>query len=84
MQIHQNYPLSFNTLKLVAFPSFHTIWSILILFLIYNYRYLFYILLIINCSIILSTVLLGWHYLSDVLASFVVCGLSYLFWPIQV
>ncbi len=67
-QIHQHLQPTTIEGGLIAFPSFHTIWAILCLSLVKQFRFLFIPLLINNTLLILSCVLLGWHYIFDVLA----------------
>lgn len=69
-QIHQHLQPTTIEGGLIAFPSFHTIWAILCLMLVKEFRFLFFALLINNTLLVLSCVLLGWHYIFDVLAGF--------------
>ncbi len=55
---------------LISFPSFHVIWS-LMLTLLFRKIWLFYPLLLLNIFLWCGTVLLGWHYIVDVIASFI-------------
>ena len=55
-----------------SLPSFHTIWAWLTLYAIRSFRKLFWILLPLNLMIIVSCVMLGWHYFLDIIASFLV------------
>ncbi len=57
---------------LVAFPSFHVIWVILLSYALKDIRYLFYPIAVINLIIIASTVLLGWHYFCDVMSGMII------------
>lgn len=57
---------------IIGFPSFHVIWAIAVVYSFKNYKVLFYLFLIWNSVVILSTVALGWHFLVDILASFVI------------
>ena len=61
---------------LIAFPSFHVIWAVTLLYVFRNRKLLFYPLLIVNSIAIAATLFLGWHYLVDVLAGFIVAALS--------
>jgi hypothetical protein len=69
IQIHQHLKPSTIDGGLIALPSFHMIWAWLCLYLIRNWTILFVIFLPINILIILSCVLLGWHYPTDLFAS---------------
>lgn len=53
---------------LIALPSFHTIWALLCVYLLKEWMIPFILLSIINLLLIASCVLLGWHYLIDVVA----------------
>lgn len=77
MQIHEH--LRPETLEggLIAMPSFHVIWAALCVYLTADWRFLFYLLGLINLLLTCSCVLLGWHYFSDVIASFVVLAIAY-------
>lgn len=57
---------------LIAFPSFHVIWSMLLLYALRGYRYIFYPMLIIDIILICACVMLGWHYVTDVIGAFVI------------
>src|SRR3990167_699012 len=57
---------------LIAFPSFHVIWAWFCLYLTYGYSGLFFLLLPLNCLLIASCVLLGWHYPLDLLGALLV------------
>ncbi len=75
-QIHNHLLPSTIEGGLIALPSFHVIWAWLSLYLIRRIRILFAFLVPINILIVLSCVLLGWHYLSDVLASVLVLAIA--------
>ncbi|MDF1758024.1 MAG: phosphatase PAP2 family protein [Legionellaceae bacterium] len=62
---------------LIALPSFHTIWACLCLYLVREWKPLFYTLIPINILLISSCVLLGWHYPSDLFASFMLLLLAH-------
>lgn len=53
---------------LIAFPSFHVIWGILLAYLTIERKWIFYPVACFNALLILATMMLGWHYLVDVLA----------------
>lgn len=52
---------------LIAFPSFHVVWAILLTNCYRDIKILFYPVAIWNTVIIISTVFLGWHYFVDVI-----------------
>lgn len=65
---------------MIAFPSFHSIWALLCLYLIWPWRLAFLLLLLVNSALLLGCVLLGWHYPIDVFASFAL--LAFCYWLI--
>lgn len=76
-QIHHHLIPSTNAGGLIALPSFHTIWALLCIYLLKDWKIPCIVLMIINFLLIASCVLLGWHYFLDILAGFLVVGLSY-------
>lgn len=77
-EIHQHLTPSTNLGGLIAFPSFHVIWAWLCLYLVRSFRILFGLLFVVNLSLVASCVLLGWHYLVDILGSFIVLLAAHL------
>ncbi len=75
-QIHRHIIPTTNEGGLIALPSFHTVWSICCLYLLKEWNDPFYILLIINSLLIVSCILLGWHYPVDVIAGLILAGLG--------
>ncbi len=67
MQAHLPVLQSTRAGGLIAFPSYHVIWCVLMVYAVKNIKPLFYFFLVINITIILSTMGLGWHFLTDVL-----------------
>lgn len=59
---------------MIAMPSFHALWAWFCLYLCRSIPFLFFLLLPINVLLVLSCVLLGWHYPIDILGS-VILGL---------
>ena len=76
-QMHSYQPITTADGGLIGFPSFHVIWGLLCIYLVKDIRILFIPLIIINVLMIVSCVLLGWHYISDVLGGFLIVYLSY-------
>lgn len=75
-QLH-HYILPKTTLGgMIAFPSFHVIWSILLTYAVRRQKWLFAILAVFNSLVIASTLCLGWHYLTDVFGGIVVVTVS--------
>lgn len=79
-QIHHYIIPTTNQGGLIALPSFHTIWAILCINLLREWTVPFILLLLINSLLILSCVLLGWHYPIDILGGFIVLLISYALW----
>jgi hypothetical protein len=61
---------------MVAFPSFHVVWSALIVDAARARRWLFWPALALNAIVIASTLLLGWHFLVDVFAGLALAAAS--------
>lgn len=76
-QIHQHINPTNNAGGLIALPSFHVIWALLCVNLIREWLIPFILLSIINILLIASCILLGWHYCTDIIGSFVVLLISY-------
>jgi hypothetical protein len=64
---------------LIAMPSFHVIWAWYCVYLVIDYKYLFWPLLVINCILTIACVILGWHYLIDIIASMILIALCHIF-----
>lgn len=77
LQIHQHIPPSTIEGGMIALPSFHVIWAWFCVHLFREWRFVWWILLIINGLLVLSCVLLGWHYLLDVMGGLVIILLSH-------
>jgi len=75
-EIHHYQKVTTEEGGLIAFPSFHVIWAILLNYVLWTKKPIFIVVALINMVIICSTVLLGWHYLLDVFAGIVVAILS--------
>ena len=75
-EIHQHLPISVFDGGYVAFPSCHTMQTLLVLVACRKIKTMFYPLLIINALLIFATLGLGYHYLVDVLAAFVIVGIT--------
>jgi len=61
---------------LIAFPSFHTVWAVLVAYAFKNKKILFYPVLIFSSLLIFSTLATGWHFLIDVIAGIVLAVIS--------
>ncbi|KTD63432.1 hypothetical protein Lsan_1305 [Legionella santicrucis] len=78
-QIHHYIIPTTNDGGLIALPSFHAIWAILCVNLVRDWKILWIVLSVINLFLIASCVLLGWHYITDIIGSFIVLWISYYF-----
>ena len=78
-QIHHHMIPTTNEGGLIAFPSFHSIWALLCVYLLKRWLVPCILLLTINILLIISCVLLGWHYVSDILAALIVLAISCYF-----
>lgn len=76
-QIHHYIQPTTNAGGLIALPSFHVIWAVLCVGLIREWIVPCVLLGLMNLLLIVSCVLLGWHYCTDVVGSVVVLLLSY-------
>jgi hypothetical protein len=77
-EIHHYLNPSTNDGGLIALPSFHVIWAILCVYLVKDWPVLFASLATVNSLLILSCVLLGWHFPTDALTGMIVAGISFL------
>jgi hypothetical protein len=67
LQIHEyTAPTTING-GLIALPSFHTIWAWFCLYIAREWKVVFFTLLPINLLLIISCIVLGWHYSVDIL-----------------
>ncbi|MDP1615421.1 MAG: phosphatase PAP2 family protein [Methylococcales bacterium] len=62
---------------MISFPSFHVIWAWFSMYLLRWFRWLFIVLFCFNTLLVLSCVLLGWHYLIDIFGSVAVIALTH-------
>ncbi|HUY82416.1 MAG TPA: phosphatase PAP2 family protein [Acidobacteriaceae bacterium] len=65
-----------QTVGVICFPSFHTIWAILSAAALWSFKRLRIPLAVLSMSIILSTMTTGWHYFADVIAGIIIAILS--------
>ncbi len=76
-EIHQYIPPSTLEGGLIAMPSFHAIWAWLCLYLVRQFYLLAFLLLPLNVLLTASCVLLGWHYVLDLMGSLIVIILTF-------
>lgn len=68
-QIHHYLPITTNDGGLIALPSFHATWAICCLYLVYEHKWIFVPILVLDSLLIAACTLLGWHYFIDLIAS---------------
>lgn len=73
-EIHHKIPVLNASGGMIAMPSFHVIWALLIILVARPLKWLFYPVIMLNALLILATLFLGWHYLTDIIASFIIVG----------
>jgi membrane-associated phospholipid phosphatase len=61
-----------ETEGLITFPSFHTIWSVLLIAAFYGCSRIFWPIAVLNVLVVISTVTTGMHYFVDVFAGLLV------------
>jgi membrane-associated phospholipid phosphatase len=66
---------------LITFPSFHTIWAVLLIAAFYGSRRLFWPLAALNVVVVISTVTTGMHYFADVIAGVLISAV--VIWATQ-
>ena len=77
-ELHHGLPNTSLQGGMIAFPSFHVVWSVLCVYACKEKAYLWVPMGVLNVLIIASTVMLGWHYLIDVIGGVVLALLSIL------
>lgn len=77
-QIHHYLAVTSGAGGMIAFPSFHVAWSIILSYALRNKKWIFIPISLINVIVILSTLFLGWHYLIDVFGGIGVATISIL------
>ncbi len=80
-QIHHYITPTTNEGGLIALPSYHTIWALLCVYLLKEWTIPCIFLLIINILLIASCVLLGWHYVTDVVAAIILTSIGFALLP---
>lgn len=71
-EIHHHMKPSTLEGGMIALPSFHAIWAWLLVYAIRPFRRLYWILMPYNALIIVSCIMLGWHYFTDIFGSILV------------
>lgn len=78
-QVHHYLQVTSDQGGLIAFPSFHVVWAILLTYACKKQKIIFYPLMAYNSILIVSTVFLGWHYATDVIGGFALAAAALLF-----
>lgn len=76
-QIHQHIPPETDNGGLIALPSFHVIWAWLGMNMLRKQWFLMLLLVPINILLYISCVLLGWHYITDIIGSVLILAVAY-------
>jgi membrane-associated phospholipid phosphatase len=79
LQIHHFLKPTSTDGGLIAFPSFHVIWAILLVNACRAKKIFFYPILCFNIILIIATVFLGWHYVTDVISGVILALLGIAF-----
>jgi len=81
-EVHEYLKVTSTNGGLIAFPSFHVIWAILLTNCCRGKKIIFYPMACFNLIVISATVFLGWHYLTDVIAGFILAigGIMFAEW----
>lgn len=65
---------------MIAFPSFHVLWSVITIYTLYtlrqSHRFIFSLSLVLNLTAIAATLLLGWNYAVDIICGILVALLA--------
>ncbi len=76
LEVHHHLAITTTNGGMIAFPSFHVIWSTILAYVCYRRKWLFYPLAVFNTIVIASTLFLGWHYLTDVIGGLSVAAIA--------
>lgn len=81
-QVHNGIPPTSIAGGMIALPSFHVIWLFYCQQLISKFRIAYFLTLPINILMMLSCVLLGWHYITDIVGSMIVILLTHFIYTL--
>lgn len=76
-QLHHHIQPTTDEGGMISLPSFHIIWAWLCVHLLREWRIACSFLAIINIILVAATVLLGWHYVIDILGSAITVALGH-------
>lgn len=71
-EIHHYQKVTVFNSGLIAFPSCHVMGALFVTYAFRKYKFLFFPLIVLNTLLIFATLALGFHYLVDVLAGFLI------------
>lgn len=79
-EIHQYLMVTTFDGGMIAFPSFHVLWSVITIYTLrHTQKAVFLPLLLLNCAAIVATLFLGWNYAVDIFCGILVaCVAIYL------
>ena len=77
MQLHSHQRITHYVGGIIGFPSFHVIWAILLTLAYQKNKVLFFFSIIFNSLIVVSTLVLNWHYLMDVIGGVIVAWFAW-------
>lgn len=75
-QLHHYEPSKFYQAGFISFPSYHTIWAILLAYACWPRKWLFYPVAVFSTLVIISALASGWHFLTDIIGGVFVATLS--------
>ena len=75
-QMHHYQPSGFYDPGLIGFPSYHTIWAILLAYACWPRKVLFYPVALFSTLVIIAALASGWHFLTDIMGGVLVATLS--------
>ncbi len=64
-----------NAQGIVTFPSFHTVWAVLLMVAFRGRRFLFWPVALLNVLVLVSCITTGMHYLADVVGGLIVTAI---------
>lgn len=79
MEIHHYQLPSTTEGGLIALPSFHVIWAWFCIYIVRCWTFVFALILPVNILLMISCVLLGWHYPVDIAGALLVILISHAF-----
>jgi len=80
--VHNYKVITLFAIALISMPSFHTIWAMAVSFVFWKHKIMRYIAMLYTTVVIISALMLGAHFLVDILAGLVVsvCVWCFVIW----